>query len=123
MTHGDPHTLGGLIDDLDVSDELDELHAGDIGGEFDAGGSRPMFTDTVRVGRPKVSRNREDNFDIGSGRVHDPRSGEFEPGSPPPDLDTGVDRYRRSDGRFKSRSTDLYDEPAEVLFDSLWPRG
>jgi hypothetical protein len=45
----------------------------------------------------------------------------FEPGNPPPDLDTGVDRYRAKNGQFKSRPSDLYDEPDEVLKDSLDP--
>lgn len=37
-----------------------------------------------------VTPNREDNFELDTGRFRDPDSGEFEPGSPPPDLDEEV---------------------------------
>lgn len=70
-----------------------------------------------------VTPNRERHFNRGSGRFHDPATGEFEPGSPPPDLDPPADRYRAVDGRFKKSSADLFDEEDEVLLDSLEPEG
>lgn len=70
-----------------------------------------------------ITPNRESNFNKRSGRFHDPGTGKFEEGSPPPDLDPGADRYRGKNGRFKKASADLYDEEEEVLLDSLDPEG
>lgn len=70
-----------------------------------------------------VTPNREDDFELDTGRFRDPDSGEFEPGSAPPDLDEDVDRYRAEDGQFKDSADDLYDEPEEVSIDSLEPEG
>lgn len=78
--------------------------------------------DGGHTGNARVSRNREHRFDRASGRFHGP-DGQFEPGSPPPDLDPSVDRYRAKDGRFKKRSADLYDERAEVRDHDLRHRG
>ena len=71
----------------------------------------------------EITENREGNFDIESGRFHNPETGQFEEGSPPPDLDEEVDRFRAKDGKFKSSSADLYDEYEEVIKDSLEPEG
>lgn len=70
-----------------------------------------------------ITENREEHFNRESGRFHDPDTGEFEEGGPPPDLDEEVDRYRAEDGKFKSRSADLFDEYEEVIKDSLEPEG
>lgn len=70
-----------------------------------------------------ITSNRERHFNKRSGRFHDPDTGMFEDGAPPPDLDASVDRYRAKDGRFKKRSTDLFDEPEEVALESLEPEG
>lgn len=78
---------------------------------------------TLAFGGTRVSDNREDAFDRESGRFHDPETGRFEPGGAPPDLDGSVDRYRAEDGSFKESPQDLYDERAEVMADSLQPRG
>ena len=69
-----------------------------------------------------VSENREDAFELDTGRFRD-EDGEFETGSPPPDYDGDVDRYRAADGRFKSRSSDLFDESMEAMSESLEPDG
>jgi hypothetical protein len=74
-------------------------------------------------GDPGVTPHRESNFNRASGRFHDPDTGAFEIGGPPPDLDPSVDRYRAKDGRFKKRAADLYDEPDEARMGELWPRG
>jgi hypothetical protein len=66
---------------------------------------------------------REDHFELETGQFRDPATGRFEPGGPPPDYDPGSDRYRAADGRFKPRSADLFDEPAEVRLDQLYPEG
>lgn len=74
-------------------------------------------------GGHRVSKNREPHFNKKTGRFHNPETGEFEPGSPPPDLDPRADRYRAKNGRFKKRSADLYDEREEERQHELWPRG
>jgi len=78
--------------------------------------------DGGHTGPARVSRNREHRFNRASGRFHG-ADGEFEEGSPPPDLDGSADRYRAKDGRFKKRSQDLYDEELEVAFHDLRRRG
>lgn len=70
-----------------------------------------------------IESNREDHFSLDVGRFRDPDTGKFEVGSPPPDYSSEADRYRAEDGRFKSRSSDLYDEPKEVKENALWPEG
>jgi len=70
-----------------------------------------------------IRPNREADFNKLSGRFHDPVSGEFEAGRPPPDLDPAARRYRAKDGRFKKSSSDLYDEAEEVRQNSLDPLG
>lgn len=72
--------------------------------------------------KSRVSENRESSFEKVTGRFRG-SDGQFEPGSPPPDLDQSANRYRGKDGRFKRRSSDLYDERAEVRLDSLDPEG
>lgn len=99
MGNDDFDLLGDSDDDMGFGEELS-------GGELE-----------------DVSENRESDFNIESGRFHDDETGEFEPGSPPPDLGTSVDRYRAEDGKFKGRSKDLFDEPEEVRLGSLEPEG
>lgn len=103
-----------LLGSLEEESELLGLGVGS--GSSDAGGSR-------RDDDLDITENREPFFNRGSGRFHDPDTGLFEAGSPPPDLDTSVDRFRAEDGQFKSRSTDLFDELEEVEQDSLDPFG
>lgn len=70
-----------------------------------------------------VDESREGHFDVEAGRFRDPASGAFEVGSPPPDYDPAANRFRAENGKFKGRSSDLYDEPEEVRRHSLEPRG
>lgn len=103
MGHEDELTADAAFGDLGMDlDAIDEM--------FDSGGDSR--------GRG-VSANRESNFERETGRFRDPEHGVFEEGSPPPDLDRGVDRFRAADGRFKDRSADLFDEPLEASEDDL----
>lgn len=59
----------------------------------------------------------EQSFGLETGRYRR-ESGEFADGSPPPDFDSDVRRFRAQDGRFKDRARDLgagtpHDAPAE----------
>lgn len=105
---------------------LDDI--GDLDMEFESALGLGLDDDLPAEGRGSrrksdITKNREGNFSRESARFHDPDTGEFEAGSPPPDLDTDVDRYRAVDGKFKSRSADLFDEPEEVRLGSLDPEG
>lgn len=71
----------------------------------------------------RVTDNREEHFNTQSGQFHNPHTGRFEPGGPPPDYDSRTDRYRAKNGQFKKRSSDLYDEREEERRNRLWPRG
>lgn len=121
-------TLQGLLEAF--TEEGKEPKGGDItlsADPMDVGlaveGDGVGLSSTDQASSPGVTDNREDQFNRESGRFHDPSSGEFEPGSPPPDLDKSTDRYRGKNGQFKSSPDDLYDEPAEVKRDSLEPQG
>lgn len=74
-------------------------------------------------GRLQFDDSREGHFDVEAGRFRDPSTGVFEAGSPPPDYAPEANRFRAEDGKFKARSSDLYDEPEEVRRNSLAPRG
>jgi hypothetical protein len=69
-----------------------------------------------------IEPNREDDFDLETGRFRGD-DGEFDPGSPPPDFDEDSNRFRAKNGEFKEQADDLYDEPEEVRLDSLEPDG
>lgn len=103
----------GVIDDVGMDD--DALGVDDTEQRFDV-------VDDVDSSGIDVSDNREAAFELDTGRFRG-EDGEFEDGSPPPDYDSEANRYRAEDGEFKESSEDLYDEPAEVWFDSLDPEG
>lgn len=96
----------GLDDSLDVPD-------GDLGM-----GILPGLGPGV-----DVTEDRTDHFNLETGQFHDPETGLFEPGGPPPEYGQSTNRYRAADGQFKSRPADHYDESLEVALDSLEPRG
>lgn len=103
---------------------LQQSSLGEFGG-FGSGGEMDQSLGFGSGGRNKtdrVSENREDQFELSTGRFRG-GDGSFEPGSPPPDFDTSTRRYRAKDGKFKNRSQDLYDEKEEVRKDSLAPLG
>lgn len=74
-------------------------------------------------GGADISMDRTDQFELSTGQFRDAQTGRFEPGGPPPDYGTDANRFRGATGRFKDRPADHYDEPAEVAFDSLEPKG
>lgn len=113
---------------IDTHVELDGVLSDAVGNE-----PLPLLSDSDPVSslepRKRRSRgidirpNRESDFERDLARFRDPDTGQIERGSPPPDLDTDVGRYRGKDGRFKKSSSDLFDEPAEVRENSLEPPG
>lgn len=104
MTSTDGESLFDTLDSL----ANDDRTFGESGGEFGGG---------------QIRDNREEDFSLSTGRFRNPQTGEFERGGSPPDYGSEANRYRAENGQFKSRSADLYDEPAEVRFDDLGRQG
>lgn len=121
-------TLGGVMDGLKLAPDgdlgLDTSPQVGVGARADLDLSLSSGADSAPSGGlGRVTENREGNFDVESGRFHDPESGRFESGSPPPEWDGRGRRYRAENGQWKDRPADHFDERAEVNEDSLEPRG
>lgn len=86
-----------------------------LGDDLDGDGGEMLST--------RIRDNRESDFDLEVGQFRNPSSGRFELGRAPPDYGHDAKRFRANDGQFKDRSADLFDEPAEVMSDTLDPEG
>ena len=118
-----------LFDD-DADTALDTSFGMDMDPDLDRGGLDVSLADAMGADGGtdmslglRVSPNRTDSFDLSTGQFRGP-DGAFEPGGPPPDFSESANRFRSFEtGQFKDRPADHFDEPAEVLQDSLDPRG
>lgn len=110
--------------DVEFGMDTEQAMTMDIDGDTGRSGFDMSLSEAVGNGfGSRVTPNRTDNFELATGQFRG-ADGAFEPGGPPPDFSQSADRFRSVEtGQFKDRPADHYDEPAEVLFDSLEPRG